>query len=361
MSIIGTRPEIIRLSQIFPKLDENVEHIIVHTGQNYHPKLSEIFFKELNLRKPNHYLGVSRPVQRFGEQIGQILMKTEELMFQLSPDIVLILGDVNSCLSAIMAERLQIPVVHMEAGNRCYDLKVPEEINRKIIDHVATWNLPYTQKSKNNLLREGIPNENIFLCGNPIKEVISKYETQINETKILNELDISQREFFIATAHRQENVDNQKRLNNIVQGLAEIANKYELPVIWSVHPRTKNRLNQWKIDIKSKLITVSEPFGLFDFLNLEKNALGSITDSGTVQEECCLFRTPTVTIRDTTERPETVECGSNFIAGVEPEIILKGMDLMLQSSRDWAIPEGYDYTNVSDLVINFILGLMRII
>ncbi|MFW9875004.1 MAG: non-hydrolyzing UDP-N-acetylglucosamine 2-epimerase [Candidatus Thorarchaeota archaeon] len=359
MSIIGTRPEIIRLSRIFPKLDEKLTHIIVHTGQNYHPKLSEIFFEELDLRQPDYYLGASIPLQTFGEQIAEILIKTEELLLKLEPDYVLILGDVNSCLSAIVAERLQIPVVHMEAGNRCYDLKVPEEINRRIIDHTVSWNLPYTQKSKDNLLREGIPNERIFLCGNPIKEVITANEKQIRKSKILDKLDIKPKEFFIATSHRQENVDNKIRLGNIVKGFTDLSSRFELPIIWSVHPRTKNKLNEFKIVVDNELIEVYEPFGLFDFLKLEKNALGSITDSGTVQEECCLFKVPTVTIRDSTERPETVECGSNFISGVKPETIVKGMEFMLQSTRDWEIPEGYNLTNVSDRVTNFILGLMR--
>jgi UDP-N-acetylglucosamine 2-epimerase (non-hydrolysing) len=345
ITILGTRPEIIRLSKIIPKLDKNCEHILVHTGQNYDRKLFEIFFEELELRKPDYFLNCK--ANSFGEQISIILKEIESLFIKLKPDKVLILGDTNSGLSAIIAERMMIPVYHMEAGNRCYDLKVPEEKNRKIIDSISTVALPYTPNSRENLLIEGLPKERVIVTGNPIYEVLTFYEKKISSSKILETLSLVSKQFFLVTIHRAENVDVKERITQIFEGLELIANEYQLPIIFSTHPRTKNKLEIFQINIKNSKIKLMEPFGFFDFVWLEKNAKMVLTDSGTVQEECCIFHVPTVTIRDTTERPETVECGSNIISGINSSKILECTKVMLEGNRNWDFPIGYIDDNVS--------------
>jgi UDP-N-acetylglucosamine 2-epimerase (non-hydrolysing) len=355
MTILGTRPEIIRLSQIIPKLDEYCDHTLVHTGQNYDKNLNEIFFSQLNVREPDIFLNIKS--QTFGNQAGQIIEKAEEILKKINPKYLIILGDVNSGLSCIPAERLGIQTIHLEAGNRCYDLRVPEEINRKIIDHTSTWNLPYTQKSKNNLLREGIKNDKIFISGNPIKEVIDFYKSKWENSDILNTLHVNSKSYFLVTAHRAENVDIESRLKGIINGISEISKIYTMPVVCSIHPRTKSKLKDFNIIPENEKIKFCDPFSLFDFLKLEKNALCTITDSGTVQEECCILNTPSVTIRDTTERPETLECGSNILASVVPERIVRSTKVMIENDKEWDIPEGYNVKDVSSRVLKFINGL----
>lgn len=351
LTILGTRPEIIRLSRIIPKLDKLSNHIVLHTGQNYDPNLNDIFFNELKLR-PCDIVTDSKAAS-FSEQIGKIFLSIENALIEHKPDKVLILGDTNSGLGALICSRYNVPVYHMEAGNRCYDLAVPEEVNRKIIDATSTINMPYTNLSRENLLREGIPNNKIFVTGNPINEVLNYYSKQVDDSDILGRLNIQRNNYVIVTAHRAENVDNDTRLNNIIDALNVIAKQYK--VVFSCHPRTKEKLRKFNIDINSNVI-VSEPFGFFDFVNLEKNSKLAITDSGTVQEEMCLFGVPTVTIRNSTERPETVWCGSNVVSGLETENIIACYERMNSFNGTWDSPIEYKRTDVSDTIINILMS-----
>ena len=350
LTILGTRPEIIRLSCIIPKLDAACDHYVLHTGQNYDNNLSELFFQELELRKPNKI--IDSKSQSFGEQLGKIFIGVEQAINEFNPTKVLVLGDTNSGLSAFIVERFNIPVYHMEAGNRCNDLKVPEEKNRKVIDAISTYNLPYTELSRQNLLREGVPNNKIAVTGNPIKEVINKYQNKISQSSILAKLNLQPKDYVIVTAHRAENVDDDIRLKSIFAALQEIAKEYK--VVFSCHPRTRDKIQ--KFNVNTDNIIVSEPFGFFDFVNLEQNCFMAISDSGTVQEEMCLFKIPTVTIRDTTERPETVWCGSNVISGLDKTNIIACFNRMKLSNRNWEVPVEYDRDNVSDVVVNMLLS-----
>jgi len=356
MTVLGTRPEIIRLSLVIPALDKYCHHVLVHTGQNYEERLNDIFFQELGVRDPDYFLGVK--AGSFAEQIGKILTEIEKVFFKEKPDRVLILGDTNTDLSAIVAKRMGIPVFHMEAGNRCYDDRVPEEVNRKIIDHSSTILMPYTQNSKQNLLAEGIKGQDIYVTGNPINEVINHYSAKINGSKALADLKLKPKEYFLVTAHRAENVDIKDRLNNLLRSLGNIAKKYDQPVICSLHPRTKNKMAQSGLKVTSRNVKMMEPFGFFDFILLEKQARCVITDSGTVQEECCILKVPNVTIRDTTERPETLECGSNILAGMEPAIIMNAVEIVLAKKPEWEPPPEYLATNVADKVVKIILGYL---
>lgn len=360
VTILGTRPEIIRLSLIIQKLDQFADrHILVHTGQNYKFSLSEVFFEELNIRRPDYILHDGK--QSLGEQLGTMFVELERIFQKEKPDKALVLGDTNSALSAILAERMNIPVYHLEAGNRCFDLKVPEEKNRRIIDAVSTFNLPYTENSRKNLEREGFPGYRIMVSGNPIYEVLGHYEAKISNSDILRHLNIQGNDYFLVTAHRAENVDDPKRLEEIVKGLHYVAEQFGKPVICSIHPRTKLRISSNSTLVKHPQVQFHEPFGFFDFIQLEKQALCVLTDSGTVQEECCLFHVPTVTFRETTERPETVECGSNAISGVNAVRIKESVATMVRQSKEWAFPEGYAVPNVSDKVVKYLLGGIRIV
>lgn len=350
LTILGTRPEIIRLSCIIPKLDIACEHYVLHTGQNYDPNLNEIFFQELELRHPNKIIDSKSAL--FGEQLGKIFTGVEQAINEFNPTRVLVLGDTNSGLSAFVAERFNIPVYHMEAGNRCNDLKVPEEKNRKVIDAISTYNLPYTELSRQNLLREGVPNNRISVTGNPIKEVIDKYQSKISQSSILAKLNLEPNKYIIVTAHRAENVDDDHRLKSIFAALQEIAKEYK--IVFSCHPRTRDKIQ--KFNVNTDNIIILEPFGFFDFVNLEQNSFMAISDSGTVQEEMCLFKIPTVTIRDTTERPETVWCGSNVISGLDKDNIVACFNRMKSADRNWKVPVEYDQNNVSDVVVNILLS-----
>lgn len=354
LTILGTRPELIRLSRIICSLDSRCTHILVHTGQNYDKNLSDIFFKELGIRKPDYHLGVKG--ESAGDQIGQILLKTEEILVKEQPDRILLLGDTNSSLSSMIAKRMGIPVFHMEAGNRCYDDRVPEEVNRRIIDHSSDILMPYTERSRANLLREGIEGNRIFVTGNPILEVIRHYDEQIERSPILSELKISRGKYILATVHRAENVDNESRLAGIIDCLNGLGGHYNVPVICSLHPRTKDRLTHMGDRVKNTSIRFHEPFGFFDFIHLEKNALCVLSDSGTVQEECCLFQVPNVTLRDVTERPETIECGSNILSGADRDSIERCVHLVLTNRPEWNAPAEYLDENVSATVTKIVLG-----
>jgi len=354
MTILGTRPEIIRLSIIISKLDKVCEHVLVHTGQNYTESLNDIFFRQLKLRSPNHSLGIKSP--SFGDQIGKIISQSEILMVKEKPDKLLILGDTNSGLSAVPAKRMGIPVYHMEAGNRCYDDRVPEEVNRRIIDHSSDVLMPYTYRSKENLVQEGIARENIFVTGNPIFEVLQYYSGKIKASKIFQELKLQKGKYFLVTMHRSENVDVIERLKNFIIALESLAGLYKIPIILSLHPRTKNKMDKFGISFKNSLIKLITPLGFFDFIALEKKALCVISDSGTVQEECCIFKVPNITIRDVTERPETIECGSNIISGNNPDQIISNVNYVISKKCLWEPPPEYIENNVSDKIINILVG-----
>lgn len=354
LTLFGTRPEIIRLSVMIKHLDRLCKHVLVHTGQNFDENLSEVFFRELDLRRPDLYLGVKST--QFSEQAGQILVRADEVLEKIKPDRVIILGDTNSGLSAIVAARRGIPVFHLEAGNRCYDDRVPEEINRRIIDHCSTVLMPYTHRSKDNLLREGIERERIFVIGNPIYEVINTYAAQIERSEVLSRLGLVPQDYFLVTLHRAENVDDAGRLGSIFDALERVAAVYEQPVVVSLHPRTRDRMQQYGVQVRSERIRLLAPLGFFDFISLERSARCVLTDSGTVQEECCIFGVSNVTIRDVTERPETVECGSNILSGADPDMIVQAVDLVLNSPREWTPPPEYLEKQVSTAVAKIVLG-----
>lgn len=354
MTFLGTRPEIIRLSVIIKVLDRFCKHVLVYTGQNYDENLSEVFFRELGVRQPDIDLGVQ--TSNFAEQVGQIITRAGEAMEKVKPDRVMILGDTNSGLAAIVAARRGIPVFHLEAGNRCYDDRVPEEINRRIIDHCSTVLMPYTNRSRDNLLREGIEHDRIFVIGNPIYEVLKTYSPEIEAGDVLGRLGLEPRKYFLVTMHRAENVDDPERLKSLLEGLHQVEAKFQHPILVSLHPRTRDKMTQYGLAVRSELIHLLDPLGFSDFVTLERNARCVLTDSGTVQEECCIFRVPNVTIRDVTERPETVECGSNILAGAEPEMIVQAVDLVLNSSCDWTPPPEYVVDHVSNTVAKIILG-----
>jgi UDP-N-acetylglucosamine 2-epimerase (non-hydrolysing) len=357
MTVLGTRPEIIRLSLIIGKMDNHCNHVLVHTGQNFEKKLNEVFFNDLKVREPNYHLGIK--AESFADQIGKILVEVERVILKEKPERALILGDTNSGLSSIIFKRMGIPVFHLEAGNRCFDDRVPEEVNRRIIDHSSTVLLPYTHKSKENLLAEGIPGEVIHVIGNPINEVIIHYTKAIESSRALAELKLQPQEYFLLTAHRAENVDDRERLENLLKALEAINKKYRLPIICSLHPRTKSKMKQFGLKVSNKDIRLLEPFGFFDFISLEKQARCVITDSGTVQEECCILKVPNITIRDVTERPETLECGSNMLTGVSPTIIMKALEIVLARKPEWEPPAEYLAKNVSSRVVKIVLGYIN--
>ena len=354
MTIFGTRPEIIRLSLVLRMLDQHCNHTTVHTGQNYDESLSDIFIRDLEIRTPDIHLGIKS--KSFGDQIGQILTQTDELLAAYKPDRLLLLGDTNSALTAIVAARRHIPVFHMEAGNRCYDDRVPEEINRRIIDHSSSILMPYTERSKENLVREGIERDRIFVTGNPIKEVLDYFSASIEGSGVMASLNVNPFEYFLVTLHRSENVDEPERITKIFAALAEIAAKFGKSVLISVHPRTAEKIEQHGIKPSSPNIRLLKAMGFFDFVKLEKNSLAVLTDSGTVQEECSIFGIPNITLRDVTERPETIECGSNILSGAETASIVNAVELAIGQPAAWTPPKEYMAENVSQTVSKIMLG-----
>jgi UDP-N-acetylglucosamine 2-epimerase (non-hydrolysing) len=354
MTVVGTRPELIRLSLIIPKLDRHCEHVFVHTGQNYDPNLKDVFFDELNIRKPDHEL-ICTNSERSSQfnTIGNILADIEDVITEEKPDKFLVLGDTNSCLSAIVAKRMGVKVFHMEAGNRCYDDSVPEEVNRRIIDHSSDILLPYTEGSRRNLMAEGFPQRRIFVTGNPIFEVICNADLR---PEILRTLSIEPKRYFLATIHRAENM-NWAVLTSMFKGFRDLKRIYDnenIPFIISLHPRTRAAVKDYNINTDGLMIL--NPLGFNDFITLESNAFCVISDSGTVQEECCLFNVPSVTIRNTTERPETIECGSNIIGGRTYESLLSSVEIAVNMGNDWHAPKEY-IMPTSDIVSKILLGV----
>lgn len=355
-TVLGTRPEIIRLSLIIGKLDQFAEHVLIHTGQNFDPMLSSVFFREMEVREPDYHLQASGSIAK---QVGDILVGCERVFEEIRPDRLLILGDTNSGLAAYVAKRLAIPVFHMEAGNRCYDDRVPEEVNRRVIDHSSDILMPYTERSRENLLREGIAGQRIFVTGNPIGEVIKHFRARIDASDVLDRLNIEDKQFILVTLHRAENVDLAERLLGMIEALECISREHDLPVLVSTHPRTRARLSKLGQQVGPGSVRFLEPFGFFDFVRLEFAARCVMSDSGTVQEECALFGIPNVTLRDVTERPETVECGSNILSGGDPESISRTMRIALSLPPRWVPPAEYQMPAVSDTVLRIVAGYHR--
>jgi len=356
-TVFGTRPEIIRLSQIIPLLDRHCEHTVIHTGQNYDPALSDIFFEDLGLRAPDTHLGVQ--ASSFGEQMSQIVQRAAQVFEEVKPDRVLILGDTNSGLAAIVAARMGIGVYHLEAGNRCFDKRVPEEINRRVIDHCSDVLMPYTHRSKENLLREGIDLARIFVVGNPIYSVLKAYDDRIEARETLERLGVVAGDFFLATLHRSENVDDPRRLAKLLMALSLVADTFRAPVIVSLHPRTADKIARNGLQTDSPRVRFVDALGFFDFVKLERHARCVLTDSGTVQEECCIAEVPNVTLRDVTERPETIDAGSNILTGADPQTILRAVELVLNADRTWKPPAEYLEANVANTVVKIVLGFQR--
>lgn len=361
MTILGTRPEIIRLSETIKKLDKFVDHVLVHTNQNYDYELNQIFFDELQLRKPDYVLNVKS--NSVGGQIGNILAQTEQVMLENKPDALLILGDTNSALSCIVAKRLKIPIFHMEAGNRCFDDRVPEEINRRIVDHTADINLPYTEHARRNLLREGLSPDSIYVTGSPMAEVLKANFNNIESSTVLDELNLMKGKYFLVSIHREENVDNPVNLKMILIALESIANKYGYPLIVSTHPRTRKRIDEMNTKMND-LFNFHKPFGMFDFVKLQKNAYCVLSDSGTIHEDAGIMGIPALVVRESSERPEAFDNGNVILTGVNPQIILTSIEIVreqVENNIQFRNPSDYQEENVSDKVVRLIVGLNRLI
>jgi UDP-N-acetylglucosamine 2-epimerase (non-hydrolysing) len=358
MTIVGTRPELIRLSRVIARLDATVEHVLVHTGQNYDYALNEVFFADLGIRRPDHLLGVD--TSSLGRVLGETLIKTEEVLLAERPDAVLVLGDTNSCIAAVMAKRMKIPVYHMEAGNRCFDENVPEETNRRLIDHVADFNLVYTEHARRNLLAEGLAPRRILLTGSPMREVLDHYRPQIDGSGVLDRLALSPGGYLLVSAHREENVDLPSRLDQLVDCLAAARDAFGLPLLVSTHPRTRKRLEARRDGVQLAGITFHEPFGFHDYNKLQLNAECVLSDSGTIAEEASILGFPAITLRDSIERPEALDTGGIVMTGLHPEDLVQA----IRVARDGGtygglfgdIPQEYKVDNTSDRVLKFILS-----
>jgi UDP-N-acetyl-L-fucosamine synthase len=360
-TIVGTRPEIIRLARVISLLDEHVDHKIIHTGQNYDYELNEIFFQELELRKPDYFLNVN--TETLGKVLGETISKSEEILRNEKPDAVLILGDTNSSMAGIMAKRLKIPIYHMEAGNRSYDFNVPEEINRRIIDHIADFNLVYTENARRHLISEGLPHRRIYVTGSPMYEVLNYYKKKIDESNISTQLKLENKKYFVISMHREENVDNPKNLKTIVNILNRLSDDYGFPVIVSTHPRTRKRLENLENKKANPLIQFLKPFGFFDYVHLQKHAYCTISDSGTISEESAMLNFPAVTLRSSMERPEALDAGTMVLTGFDEDVVLDSIKLVVSehSQKPYSqIPLEYSIDNTSWRVLKLILGTAKL-
>lgn len=359
ITVVGTRPEIIRLAAVIKLLEKHVDHKMIHTGQNYDYELNQVFFEELELRKPDYYLGVD--TSSLGHVLGETLIKVEEVFNIENPDAVLILGDTNAAIAGIMAKRMKIPIYHMEAGNRSFDLNVPEEINRRIIDHIADFNLVYTENSRRHLLAEGLPHRYVYVTGSPMFEVLNMFMPKIKVSRILETLNLRKNKYFIVSCHREENVDYPNNLKKIITFLNAIAEKYDMPVVVSTHPRTRKRIEVLRDTRIDSRIQWLKPFGFFDYIALQLNAKCAISDSGTISEESSMMNFPAITIRQALERPEAMDAGTIVLTGLDPEIVLDSIELVLAEFEanggkyDKICPE-YQVSNTSWRVLKLILG-----
>ena len=353
MTVVGTRPEIIRLSATIKLLDEQTDHVLVHTGQNYDYELNEVFFEDLGLRKPDHFLEAD--TSSLGSALGTILSRTEEVLLAEKPDAFVVLGDTNSCISAVMAKRLKIPVFHMEAGNRSFDENVPEETNRRLVDHVSDYNLAYTEHARRNLLAEGIHPSKILVTGSPMREVLDQNRDQIAASDVLERQGLKPKQFFLVSLHREENVDNAERLASAIASLQALRDEYDLPVLVSTHPRTRRRLEALPESEKSGIV-FHPPFGFHDYIKLQQNAKLVLSDSGTISEESSMLNFPAVTMRDAIERPEALDAGTIIACGIEPDAVLDAVRLTLAMSvtqDSVPIPSDYLVENTAQRVLGF--------
>jgi UDP-N-acetylglucosamine 2-epimerase (non-hydrolysing) len=360
VTVVGTRPEIIRLSRVIPLLDKHFNHIFVNTGQNKDPMLSDVFFSELEIRNPDIYLDVD--TSSLGTVLGNTLQKIETVFLENSPDAVLILGDTNSAISAVIAKRMHIPVYHMEAGNRSFDENVPEETNRRMVDHVSDFNMAYTEHARRNLLAEGLHPRRVMVSGSPMREVLDYYMAKIEASRILEKLELKPKEYFLVSAHRQENVDSTERLKNLLDTLNTVHSKWGLPIMVSTHPRTRKQLEAVSGYTDSVGVIFHEPFGFLDYNHLQLNAKCVLSDSGTISEESAILGFPAITIRDSMERPEALEFGGIVMTGLKPQNVIAGIQAALeqddqeQSQNNRVYPDGYEVTNCSTRVVRFILS-----
>ena len=358
MTIIGTRPEAIKLSRVIAELDRRVEHILVHTGQNYDYELNEIFFRQLAIRKPDFFMNAAET--SVAATIGKIIHEVDLIFDRVRPEALLLLGDTNSCLSAIPAKRRRIPVFHMEAGNRCFDDRVPEEINRRIVDHISDINMPYTEHARRYLIREGIRPETIIKTGSPMKEVLTYYHNQIETSTALGDMDLISKEFFLVSAHREDNIDFDANFSKLLRSLNAVAETYQIPVIVSTHPRTRKRLSEDSVNESHRLIRYLKPLGFFEYIKLQTEALCIISDSGTITEETALLDLTTVTIRDAHERPEGMDSGTLIMCGLTPVKVLEAIKTVINQNEDpdrrVAKVDDYEVADVSKKVTRIILS-----
>jgi UDP-N-acetylglucosamine 2-epimerase len=360
VTVVGTRPEIIRLAECIKKFDIYFDHKLIHTGQNYDYSLNQIFFDDLQLREPDYFLNVAG--KHLGETIGNVISKSYEVLLELKPDALLVLGDTNSVLCTIAAKRLKIPIFHMEAGNRCFDQNVPEEINRKISDHISDINLTYTENSRRYLLSEGFRKDHVFVTGSPLKEVLNKYENQISGSSICKKIDVEKGKYIVVSAHREENIDLKNNFEILVESLNEVAEIFKLPIIFSTHPRTKKRIAENKT-LFHPLIKNIEPLGFFDYVKLQKDAYVVLSDSGTISEESAMMDFPAVSIRTSTERPEAIDAGTIVLGGISMESILQSIPIareMHQESQNH-LPFEYEVKNCSTRVVRVIQSYTSIV
>jgi len=354
VTVVGTRPEIIRLAATIKRLDKYTDHVVVHTGQNYDYELNEVFFEDLGLRKPDHFLNAD--TSSLGAVLGSILQKVEAVLLEEKPDAMVVLGDTNSCIAAVMAKRMKVPVYHMEAGNRSFDENVPEETNRRLVDHVADYNLVYTEHARRNLLAEGLHPSRILLTGSPMREVLEGNAEAIAASAILDNQGLQEQKYFLVSLHREENVDNPARLESVLEALGQLASKYDLPVLVSTHPRTRKRLEGQPTELKRKLV-FHAPFGFNDYVRLQQEAKLVLSDSGTISEEASLLGFPSVSLRDAIERPEAIDTGVTITCGVEPESVLGAVAMALQQFREDGpadVPADYQIRDTSRRAVSFI-------
>ncbi|MBG6066694.1 non-hydrolyzing UDP-N-acetylglucosamine 2-epimerase [Micromonospora ureilytica] len=360
MTVVGTRPEIIRLSRVLSRLDDTVEHVLVHTGQNWDTTLSDVFFTELRLREPDRFLRVD--TSSLGRVLGGVLVGMEAAIAEVRPDALLVLGDTNSCIAALMARRMRVPVYHMEAGNRCFDLNVPEETNRRLVDHVADFNLVYTEHARRNLLAEGLHPRRILHTGSPMREVLEHYREPIASSGILRQLELDRGGYFLVSAHREENVDRPDRLQRLLDCLVAVRHRWGLPVLVSTHPRTRKRLEALAPDATAlDGIAFHEPFGLLDYVHLQTMAYCTLSDSGTISEEAAILGFPAVTLRESIERPEALDAGGIIMTGLDPQGVVEAVEVTVAQVAAQGVPCPVDYQvpDTSRRVVDFILSTVR--
>jgi len=360
-TVFGTRPEIIRLCRIFDQLDRHVNHVMIHTGQSYDFEMNRIFFDELGIRKPDHFLEVKSDT--LGGQIAKVIERSEAVFIKERPDAILILGDTNSALAAIVAKRMYIPIFHMEAGNRCFDERVPEEINRRIVDHISDINLPYSENARMNLLREGIHPSTIYVTGSPLAEIMRHYQDSIEACGVLEELKLTPRGYFVVSIHREENVDDEASLRMLSAALQRVADVHQKPLLMSLHPRTAQRLESMQVKLPGAIVP-HKPFGYFAYMKLQQNAFAVLSDSGTIVEEAALMGIPAIQLRRSSERPEGYDEGVTILSGLDRDSVLAALAVVIQefeSGTRFKVPVSYQADNVSSKVLRFIVGLTGIV